>query len=204
MSAQDRRTFLKRAAGAVAAGGTLSVAGCEADETGAANEATGRPVLDPALLAAVADDVLPVAALGSDGTLQVVQEFVTWVDEYQPVAELDHPYLTDELRYAPADPAPRWGADLQALDLEARQRDGVGYVDLPQERQRALLERALAGSGDQFPRPAQAGHVALGLLAWFYASSLANDLCYQVRIGRHDCRGIETLPAEPPAPGAGT
>ncbi len=196
MSAQDRRTFLKRAAGAVAAGGAFSVVPATGGGQEPVQEA-GPRALDVALLGAVASAVLPVEALGADGPDQVVNDFTAWLAGYEPVAELDHPYLTDELRFAPADPAPRWRADLEALDLEARQRAGRGFVELPTAERQAMLRRALDDAAGSFPQPARASHVALGLLAWFYASSQANDLCYQARVGRRRCRGIESLPQEP-------
>ncbi len=39
--------------------------------------------------------------------------------------------------------------------------------------------------------------MATGLLAYFYASSEANDLCYRAKIGRHECRGLANL-SDPP------
>jgi hypothetical protein len=54
------------------------------------------------------------------------------------------------------------------------------------------------------PAPADAHHVALGLLAWFYASPAAEDLCYRAAIGRGSCRSladVERAPAPTTAPG---
>ena len=48
-----------------------------------------------------------------------------------PVAELDHYYLwTDEIGYGPADPAPLWTSQLEALELEAEKRHGASFAEL--------------------------------------------------------------------------
>jgi len=195
---QDRRTFLKRAAGvtgAAAVGGSLGLTGCARAE-----ESPARSSLDQALLLAVADAALPVGALGAEGTERAVVDFIAWIDAFEPVAELDHPYLTDELRYGPAHPGPRWQADLEALDIEAQRRLGVPFRELDRQGRVDLLTRAIGDEGPddgRFPSPARARHVTVGLMAWFYSTSAANDLGYEARIGRHDCRGIASLPKAP-------
>lgn len=211
MSGPTRRDFLKRAAGAVpgaAIAGSLGVGACGPDEAGTDGAADPRGATSVnaagytmlvARLRAVADVVLPVGALGEDGVAEAVVGFTTWVDGFEPAAELDHPYLTGELRYGLPHPGPRWAAQLDALDLESARRHGIGFAERPVEARRAAVERALGGArSDNLPgNPAQADHVALGLLAWFYGSSRANDLCYRAEVGRHQCRGIASLPEEP-------
>ena len=194
----DRRTFLKRAAGvtgAAAVGGSLGLTGC-----GPVEESKARSSLDRGLLLAVADAALPADALGPEGTERAVTDFMGWVDAFEPVAELDHPYLTDELRYGPAHPGPRWQADLEALGIEAERRLGTPFPELDRQSRADLLagaiENDLPGDG-RLPAPARARHVAVGLMAWFYSTSAANDLGYEARIGRHDCRGIASLPEQP-------
>ena len=44
--------------------------------------------------------------------------------------------------------------------------------------------------GERLPSVASAPHIALGLLAHFYDSSDATDLCYRARIGRNKCRPL--------------
>ena len=131
--------------------------------------------------------------------VEAVTGFGDWVDGFEPAAELDHPYLTGELRYGLPHPGPRWAAQLEAMELEAVRRSGVAFAELDADRQRVVVEAALERTGsDGLPGdPAQADHVALGLLAWFYGTSRANDLCYRASVGRHTCRGIGSLPDEP-------
>lgn len=200
MSEQDRRTFLKRAAGAVpgaAIAGSLGVGACAPEGEDAVPQAAGA--LPEAPLQAVADLVLPTAALGRDGVAAALRGFLDWVEGFEPAAELDHPYLTDELRYGLPHPGPRWAAQLDAMDLESQRRSGLSFAELPTDERRGIVERALRGASPaNLPgSPAQADHVAVGLLAWFYGTSLANDLCYGAEVGRHLCRGTSSLPEEP-------
>lgn len=191
-----------RAEGATEAGN--GAAGAEratsGDEAGSVAAGAFRDVALPeGPLRAVAEAVLPTGALGTDGTARALRGFVAWIDGFEPAAELDHPYLTGALRYGPAHPGPRWASQLEAMELESLRRTGASLLDRPEAERVALLEEAVreedsAGlPGD----PARADHVAVGLLAWFYGTSEANDLCYRAEIGRHLCRGIETLPEEP-------
>ena len=47
------------------------------------------------------------------------------------------------------------------------------------------------------PAVAGASHVALALLAHFYGSSAANDLCYGAQIGKSTCRPLAASPHAP-------
>ena len=206
---QDRRTFLKRAAGALpgaAIVGSVGVGSCVPDggpDSGGGGDATSSS-LDAGLLRAVADVTLPVGALGPDGVADAVRGFQAWLQGFEPAAELDHPYLTGELRYGPPHPGPRWSAQLEAMDLESQRRSGTALSDLTDEERSEVIERVLGGgSGDLPGDPARADHVVVGLLAWFYGTSQANDLCYGAEVGRHLCRGIQSLPQEPPSAGRG-
>lgn len=209
MSGPTRRTFLKRAARAVpgaAITGSLAVGACAPDDAGGLSEGAQRPYrLRPETLRAVAEVTLPTGALGAEGTESAVLEFEAWVEEFEAAAELDHPYLTGDLRYGPPHPGPRWAAQLEALDLESEQRSGVRFAGLPPEQRLAIVEDQVRSERSaSLPRsPALADGVAAGLLAWFYGTSRANDLCYQAEVGRHLCRGTESLPEEPTPLGGG-
>ncbi len=205
----DRRTFLKRAAGALpgaAIAGSIGVGSwVPGGEPGSAVDgAVTESALDSVLLRAVADVALPATALDREGVADAVEGFLMWVDGFEPAAELDHPYLTGELRYGSPHPGPRWAAQLEAMDLESRRRSGKSLTDLTAEECRDVVETAVGGgeSGNLPGNPALADHVAVGLLAWFYGTSQANDLCYDAEVGRHLCRGIQSLPQEPHGSGA--
>jgi hypothetical protein len=189
-----RRTFMKTGAALASA---LALPSC-APET--SKEAPAAPSGRPETLSAVAGIVLPAASLGEEGVRQVVEGLRKWLDELEPVAELDHAYIfTDEILYGPPDPEPLWTAQLEALELESEKRHEASFAAIPREEQEALLRRQLPPSpGSSLPDPARAPHVALGLLAYFFQSSEANDLCYERAIERTTCRGVESGAVEPP------
>ncbi|HEV8611963.1 MAG TPA: hypothetical protein VGQ73_00545, partial [Gemmatimonadales bacterium] len=67
------------------------------------------------------------------------------------------------------------------------------------ERQ-ALVRAALEGQRfGGLPALDRAPHLSIGLLAFFYGSPEANDLCYQARIGNQTCRPLGAS-AERPLP----
>lgn len=202
----DRRVFLKRSALALSA----LAAGCGGEEGRDADEASGRAgdaprrfFPDPELLRAAGEALLP-AEIGEAGREEAVSGFEAWLRDYAPVPERVHGYGSQEIRYGPPDPAPRWAAQLEALELESRARHGTGFASLADSARRELLERALADAlGDLPSRPGalEAEHVAVGLLAWFYGSPRATDLCYRRRIGRLSCRPLaESGRVPPPLP----
>ena len=138
MSEQNRRTFLRNAAGAVPAAATLGVLGVEGcapagDESAA--PAT-RAILPAGPLRAIADIALPQGALGSDGIDAAVAGFVEWIEGFEAAAELDHPYLTGHLRYGLPHPGPRWAAQLEAMNLESERRSGTAFEALSPDQRR--------------------------------------------------------------------
>jgi len=195
-SENARRTFMKTGA-ALASALALPRCATETSKQMPAASAGGRPETLPA----VATIVLPVGILGEEGVRRVVEGFEKWLDELEPVAELDHAYIfTDEILYGPPDPEPLFRAQLEALELEAEKRHEASFAAISREEQEALLRRQLPpDSGEALPDPARAPHVALGLLAYFYQTSEANDLCYERAIEKTTCRGVESGASEPPA-----
>jgi hypothetical protein len=191
MTDSDRRDFIKKSAAAAAA---LGISGAEV--------ATGQANAPPAeTLRAIGAAVLPAGDLGLDGTERVVADFEAWIDGFEPEAEMPHGYLNRGLaniRYGPPHPGPRWAAQIEALELEANRRERSTFAELSIEDQRSLIQGQLGQ--DELGRlgsPGQARHVAVGLMAFFYAGSDATDLCYRASIGRFKCRGLATLGREP-------
>ena len=196
-----RRRFLGASGAAVAA----VVAPVPLRETSAATpqpeEANGGRRLDLPLLRALAEAVLPTE-IGDAGIRDALRDFVRWLDGFEPVAELPHPYLSsDEVRYGPPDPAPRWASQLEALDLLAEKSRGAGFADLPVEARRELVAADLDrhATDEALPAPAYAPHLAAGLLARFYSRPAAADLAYGARINAAGCRDLASG-AERPAP----
>ena len=183
MSGVSRRGFVQ---GITAALPVLVLPGrAEADAGAGAGVQTP---LDDGLLRALAEVVLPSEP--GAGREQVVAAFQSWLAAYEPVAERSHGYGTAEIEYLPADPAPGWNAQLRALDVEAERRHGRGFAALDVAQRRALVERQV--SGNRLPPPLEAGHVALGLLAWWCDTPAAHDLAYGARIAPRTCRPLVT------------
>jgi hypothetical protein len=149
-----------------------------------------------ALLAALGEAVLP-AELGADGVTRAVAEFQQWMDGYQPGAEVNHGYGTGRIEHLPADPRPRWRSQLAALDAAAS-GTGPSFSALPRERRQALVRAAVQDErGDALPNALLARHVAIALLAHFYGSPAAVDLCYDAQIGRQQCRSLSAQRQRP-------
>ncbi|MDE2804920.1 MAG: hypothetical protein OXN18_07220 [Gemmatimonadota bacterium] len=208
---ETRRSFLKQSVATVAA---ASVAGCAPDGDGARGAAspgaaptTGPPAepvpLPARTLRAVAEAVLP-AELGAEGRERAVNAFERWSDGLEPVAELSHPYLVPETRYSGPDPRPGWAAQLQGLEKECRARHGIDLADLDVAGRRKLLTRAVGRAGPGLGSPANAGHVAIALVAHFFASPVATDMCYRRTIAKQQCRGLEGAGGEPLRVAVGT
>lgn len=197
-----RRRFLRSSGAVVAAAVTPAALRAEAQaphRAGASEDLSRR--LDLSLLHALAAAVLP-SEIGASGVEEALRDFVRWLDGFEPVAELPHPYLsTDRVAYGPPDPAPRWASQLAALDLLAQKSRGAGFADLPLDARRELVAEDLErhGADSPLPAPARAPHVAAGFLARFYSRPAAADLAYGVRINAAGCRDLESG-AERPAP----
>jgi len=149
------------------------------------------------MVARIADVVLPTE-LGAAGFNRVSGAFTRWVDEYRPGVELVHPYGSTNLRQTAESPATRWRAQLAALETGARAKHQRGFKDVTRDQRRELLTTALAAARTtRMPEPLDADHVALALVAWYFATPEAIDLCYEKRIGRNQCRPLINSPREP-------
>lgn len=150
-------------------------------------------------LSALGDAVLP-SELGRDGTGRAVADFQRWMDGYRPGAEANHGYGTGRIEQVAADPRATWTSQLVALDAEARRSGGGSFASLARERRQALVRTALAGErGESLPSPLAAKHVAVALVAHFYDSPAATDLCYDAQIGRQQCRPLASQQQRPVA-----
>jgi hypothetical protein len=136
---------------------------------------------DSDTLRAIAAVVLPTEA--DPG--RVTADFVRWVRGWRPGAEMDHGYGITRLRVKGPSPAPAYLKQLAAL----RGQVDAGSIES------ALREANVA----DLPRTPGASHVAVDLMAFYFRSSDANDLCYRAAIGRDRCHGLAGSD-QPPAP----
>lgn len=190
----SRRTFVSWMSGVGAALG-FGVRARPTEAKSAAPE-QGAP-LDGAMVRGIAEVVLPTE-LGNDGFTRVSRAFTQWAGAYRQGVELVHPYGSTQLRQTGESPALRWKAQLIALDAQARERHQRGFAALTREQRRGLVMTVLASErATRLPDPVEANHVAMALMAWFFASPDATDLCHNARIGRNQCRPLVNAPRQP-------
>jgi hypothetical protein len=202
----DRRTFLRRSTAALSAG---VLAGPEAlDETARQSPERQRDLgtqvvraLDEALLRAVGDAVLP-ESLSADQREDAIASFELWLEGFDPVAELSHPYGGDVVPYGPPDPAPGWSAQLAALDLIADARYQAPFGELDRGARRTLLQEQITDPGEGLPSTARARHIGAALMAHYFGSPVATDRCYGVAIRKLECRSNDNVGGRPPAVGS--
>lgn len=184
----SRRTFLASLATAVPLSGLVRRAHAAA---------VTHLEADPATLSALAETVLP-SSLGKAGITAEVRALRDWAAGYHEGAELVHGYGTSRLRTLGPTPLTRWSAQLDELDGQARAQHQRRFHELPRAQREAMVRSALQGQRlDRMPAVGDAGHVALAVLAHFYESAQAADLCYDAKIGKNTCRPLASSARKP-------
>src|SRR5437762_3026964 len=107
---------------------------------------------------------------------KIAEDFSRWVREYRAGAEMEHGYGFTRLRSKPASPAPAYLEQLAAVGPNPTAESVAG----------ALEDAKIT----DLPRAPDGRHVAADLMAFWFRSSDANDLCYRAAIGRDKCRGL--------------
>jgi hypothetical protein len=159
--------------------------------------AVGHLESDPATLDALAGAVLP-SELGRAGATRVAREFRDWGAKYRENAELVHGYGTSRLRATGPTPLTRWTTQLDELEAQAQGKHHQRFRDLTAAQRAELVRAALAGQRlDRMPSVVDANHVAVALLAHFYDSPAATDLCYDAHIGKQTCRPLSAQARKP-------
>ncbi|MBZ5617185.1 MAG: hypothetical protein LAQ69_00430 [Acidobacteriia bacterium] len=170
-----RRTLLRWIA---SLGGAIRFSGLRAWA-----QTAGFPAAQEETLAALAAVVLP-SELGPGRIRDIARRFERWVREYRPGAKMDHGYGFTRLRTKPLSPAPAYLRQLESLRPALLNGDAASRH---QAVEAALEEAKLT----DLPRTPDGRHVALDLMAFYFRSSDANDLCYHAAIGRDLCRGLK-------------
>ena len=144
---------------------------------------------DPDTLHSLAEAVLP-SELSATQLGAIVAGFQRWIAGYRDNAELLHGYGTSALERARPTPATRWAAQLQSLGRPFAQ------ASIP-ERQRIVQRELDTLKAERIPPIGRAPHVALAVLAHFYGSADATDLCYRASIGKQTCRPLAAQARRP-------
>lgn len=148
------------------------------------------------ILRDVAATVLPTA-IGRKGQDQAVDDFLRWIREYKEGVPLSHGYGEPRLVKSGPSPAPGYSKQVIALQQAARARGGR-FGALPIEVRRELLDAAFkAADVRNLPGRPDGKHVVADLMAHYFRSSEANDLCYNARIGRNTYRAIRVTTVRP-------
>lgn len=144
----------------------------------------------------VAATVLP-SSIGPKGQDEAVGSFLTWLREYQAGVALSHGYGDPRLVKSGPSPQPGYSAQLDALQQAAKARGGR-FGALPLAVRRELLDAAFkAADVRNLPGRPDGKHVVADLMAHYFRSSGANDLCYNARIGRNTYRAIRVTTVRP-------
>lgn len=154
-------------------------------------------VSDPRTLDTLAEAVLP-SELGRAGAMRAAAAFRDWGANYHENAELLHGYGTSRLRSTGPTPLTRWTAQLDELEAQAQSTHARHFRELSMAERAELVRAALESQRvERMPAVGDASHVAVALLAHFYDSPAANDLCYNAQIGRSSCRPLSTSSRKP-------
>lgn len=144
----------------------------------------------------VAATVLP-SAIGRKGQDEAVDNFLRWIRDYKEGVPLAHGYGEPRLVKTGPSPAPGYATQISALQAEAKARGGrFGALSLGDRR--AILDAAFkAADVRNLPARPDGKHVVADLMAHYFRSSAANDLCYNARIGRQTYRAIRVTTVRP-------
>lgn len=154
------------------------------------------PAEQVSVLRDVAATVLP-SSIGSKGQNDAVDDFLRWIRDYREGVALSHGYGEPRLVKSGPSPAPTYTTQLIALQQAAQSR-GRRFGALPLEARRELLDAAFtAAAVRNLPGRPDGKHVIADLMAHYFRSSEANDLCYNARIGRNTYRAIRVTTVRP-------
>jgi hypothetical protein len=144
----------------------------------------------------VAPTVLP-SALGRQGQDQAVDEFLKWLRDYKEGVALSHGYGDPRLVKSGPSPASSYSHHIAALQQASQARGGrFGALSLAIRTE--LLDAAFkAADVRSLPGRPDGKHVVADLMAHYFRSSGANDLCYNARIGRNTYRAIRVTTVRP-------
>ena len=144
----------------------------------------------------IAGTVLP-ASIGPKGQEEAVAKFLRWLRDYKEGVALSHGYGEPRLVKSAASPQSSYAAQLDALQQAAQAR-GARFGALPLTVRRELLDTAFtAAEVRNLPGRPDGKHVIADLMAHYFRSSGANDLCYRSRIGRNTYRAIRVTTVRP-------
>jgi hypothetical protein len=178
-----RRTILQNLLSAFTAAPVLN-------NTRAQAQTDSFPGANEAALKELASTVLP-RTLGRQGTDKIASDFIRWVHEYKPGAEMQNGYGVTRVRTAPPASAAHYLAQLRELSASV-----LAHPDLA-GRRTLLAGRLKAEEIRDLPALPLSGNIVVDLMAFYFSSSAANDLVYEAAISREACRGLANSSRQP-------
>lgn len=155
-------------------------------------DATAQVISQPAapderVLNAIAEAVLP-----SDCDRgAAVASFARWIRNYHEGADMDHGYGFTRIRSTGPSPARNYAQQVAALDAAARAGGAESFAAAARAARQTILEKAFAEARlERLPQRPNGAHIASDLMAHYFHSADAEDLCYEAAIGRDTCRGL--------------
>jgi hypothetical protein len=145
-----------------------------------------------AFLMALAEVVLP-SEIGAVGRAEAVEAFARWLRGYDADVEMDHGYGFTRLRRTGPSPASRYPVLIALIDRQAAaamRKPGASFAAAPLNVRRTVVENSLKSIKAERLLARPGGNVIEDLMAFYFQSSAANDLCYRAAIGRDACRGL--------------
>lgn len=143
------------------------------------------------LIAAIAHAVLP-ESLGASQVDAIAVRFGQWIAGYRAGAEMEHGYGITRMAVKPPSPLTAYREQLSKL--------GPDFAALPIAARRSRISAAMVSAGvTALPQYPNGQHVATDLMAFWFRSGEANDICYQRAIQRYECRGFATAGEQPPS-----
>ena len=159
----------------------------------------GADELPPDLIFVLRDaaaTVLP-SAIGAKGQHEAVDNFLRWMRDYKEGVALSHGYGEPRLIKSGPSPVPGYAKQIVALQQAAQARGGR-FGALSIDIRRELLDSAFKSAEVRnLPGRPDGKHVIADLMAHYFRSSAANDLCYNARIGRNTYRAIRVTTVRP-------
>jgi hypothetical protein len=190
-----------------------------------ANPATTSRAIDLGLLGDLAGVVLP-SSLTADDRRRVVESYVSWLGAYQPGADLlaleDSAFLSElpferAMRAVTIDPIVQCAGQLEALARLSVATFARSFAELAPGEKAEVVRRVLgevisglrlttrnplgdpaiwlAGPAAFIGLPSD--HVAITLMAFYFASPDAIERCYGARLRPRTCRGFADVGRDP-------
>ena len=132
----------------------------------------------------VAAVVLP-SELSEEQRSRVAVNFEQYVRDYRPGADTEHGYGVTRVRPKPPSPVEIYLGQLQMLPSDVTAEAIARVIESSQIK--------------ELPQTPNGKNVVVDLLAFYFRSSDANDLCYRAAIRRDKCRGLAGSANVPPS-----